>query len=74
MLLLNLGQFNYDNWELVNFPDFCGDIKTFVLYLKKIIWDSALKEKIFLKEYFQENMCNSGWLFTCAILPTDIHC
>ena len=33
MRLVNLGQFNWDIWEFVNFPDFCGDATTVVLYL-----------------------------------------
>ena len=56
MLLINLGQLNLENWEFANFPNFCGDSTTFVLYLKISISDSPSNENLLVKKYFQENM------------------
>ena len=53
MLLVNSGQFNWDNWEFVNFPDFYGDATTVVLYLNISILDSPPTANINLKNYLQ---------------------
>ena len=39
MPLVNSGQFNWDNWEFVNFPNFCGDATILVSYLNISISD-----------------------------------
>ena len=44
MLLVNLGQFNQDNWELVNFPNFCRDVKNFCITFKKFHLKNIFKE------------------------------
>ena len=40
MKLVNSGQFNQENFEFVNFPDFCGYATTVILHLKISILDS----------------------------------
>ena len=56
MLFVNSGQFNQENFEFVNFPDFCGYVTTVILHLKISILDSPLTVTICLKQYSQGNI------------------
>ena len=42
MVFVNSGQFNQENFEFVNFSDFCGYATTVILRLKISILDSPL--------------------------------
>ena len=56
MLLVNSGQFNQENFEFVNFPDFCAYATTVILNLKISILDSPPTITICLKKYSQGNI------------------
>ena len=56
MLFVNSGQFNQENFEFVNFPDFCGYATTVILHLKFSILDSIPTVTICLKKYSQGNI------------------
>ena len=50
MLFVNSGQFNQENFEFVNLPDFCGYATTIILHLKISILDWPLTVTICLKQ------------------------
>ena len=56
MLLENSGQFNWMNWEFVNFPDFCQDATTILLpvYFEKIYLGLSAYENIILRKMFKK--------------------
>ena len=54
MLFVNSGQFNQENSEFVNFPDFCGYATTVILHLKISILDSPPTVTIYLKNIHKE--------------------
>ena len=56
MLFVNSRHFDQENFEFVNFCDFCGYATTVILYLKISILDSSLTVTICLKIYLQENI------------------
>ena len=65
ILVANSRQFNKDNFEFVNFPDFCGDATTVVLYLNVSILNSPLTVNIYLESYSQGSIL-------CQILFIEI--
>ena len=56
MLFISSRQFNKDNFKFVNFPDFCGDATTAVLYLNISILNSPLTVNICLENYLKRNI------------------
>ena len=53
MLFVNSGQFNQENFEFVNIPDFCGYATTVILHLKISLLDSPPTVIICVKKYSQ---------------------
>ena len=54
MLFVNSAQFNQENFEFVNFPDFCMCATTVILHLKISILDSPPTVTICLKKIHKE--------------------
>ena len=53
ILFLNSGQLNQENFEFVDFPDFCEDATTIVWYLNVSFLNSLPTINICLKNYPQ---------------------
>ena len=65
MLFVNSGQFNQENFEFINFPDFCGYATTVLLHLKISSLDSPLNVTICLKIFHKET-------YFCQVLFLEI--
>ena len=56
MLFVNSGQFNQENFEFLNFADFCGYATTVKIHLKISILDSLPTVIICLNKYSLGNI------------------